>query len=152
VEQLLGRGGFGLVYLAHDEQLNRKVAIKVPHPHLVPRHEVEWEYACRAGSEASELPGKYGWFNGNSLGRSQPVGRLKCNDLGLFDMHGNAWELYQDVFKNHPKAATGVIPEDNYNNKIVDSKDRRVLRSGSFPDQLLTTRSANRYNFRRRWG
>src|SRR5579871_5359088 len=35
VERVLGQGSFGLVYLAHDEQLSRPVAIKVPHPHLV---------------------------------------------------------------------------------------------------------------------
>jgi serine/threonine protein kinase/formylglycine-generating enzyme required for sulfatase activity len=31
IEKLLGKGGFGLVYLAHDDQLQRRVAIKVPH-------------------------------------------------------------------------------------------------------------------------
>jgi serine/threonine protein kinase/formylglycine-generating enzyme required for sulfatase activity len=35
VEKLLGQGGFGLVYLAHDDQLQRPVAIKVPHARLV---------------------------------------------------------------------------------------------------------------------
>ena len=31
VDQLLGHGGFGLVYLAYDDQLDRPVAVKVPH-------------------------------------------------------------------------------------------------------------------------
>lgn len=35
VEKILGQGGFGLVYLAHDQQLQRYVAIKVPHPRLI---------------------------------------------------------------------------------------------------------------------
>lgn len=34
VRQEIGRGGFGTVYLAHDESLDRDVAIKVPHEKL----------------------------------------------------------------------------------------------------------------------
>jgi serine/threonine protein kinase len=35
VEKLLGEGGFGRVYLAHDDQLRRPVAVKVPRPERV---------------------------------------------------------------------------------------------------------------------
>ena len=37
VIKLLGKGGFGHVYLAHDDDLNRPVAIKVPRPERVSR-------------------------------------------------------------------------------------------------------------------
>ncbi len=39
VERILGQGGFGFVYLGLDEQLQRKVAIKVPRPQFVERSE-----------------------------------------------------------------------------------------------------------------
>ena len=35
VETILGQGSFGRVYLAHDDQLQRLVAIEVPHARLV---------------------------------------------------------------------------------------------------------------------
>lgn len=35
VERLLGKGGFGSVVLAQDEELDRLVAVKVPHRHLI---------------------------------------------------------------------------------------------------------------------
>src|SRR6267142_5472217 len=37
VERPIGQGGFGCVYLAYDDQLQRRVAIKVPHPRLIAR-------------------------------------------------------------------------------------------------------------------
>ena len=37
VVRRLGQGGFGRVYLAHDDELDRPVAIKVPNPSRVAR-------------------------------------------------------------------------------------------------------------------
>ena len=34
IEKLVARGGMATVYLAEDNRLDRKVAIKVIHPHL----------------------------------------------------------------------------------------------------------------------
>ncbi len=37
VASVLGQGGFGVVYLAYDDALNRRVAIKVPNERLIER-------------------------------------------------------------------------------------------------------------------
>ena len=65
--------------------------------------EAEWEYACRAGAATSryygrseELLVRYAWYSVNSKERTWPVGSLRPNDLGLFDMHGNVWNWCQD--------------------------------------------------------
>ena len=39
IEKILGSGGFGLVYLAHDDELDRPVAIKVPNPERIAQPE-----------------------------------------------------------------------------------------------------------------
>ncbi len=53
IERLLGKGSFGMVYLAHDETLDRSVAIKVPHPHLVTNADQAEEYLTEARTVAN---------------------------------------------------------------------------------------------------
>src|SRR5271163_3339226 len=53
IEKVLGQGGFGLVYLAHDGQLQRLVAIKVPHRKLVDRPETAEAYLTEARTVAN---------------------------------------------------------------------------------------------------
>ena len=115
--------------------------------------EAEMEYACRAGTTTSryygdtpDLLSKYSWFVLNSNERTWPVGSLKPNDFGLFDMHGNVWCWCQDVQRPYPKMVTDQPIKDVEDDVLaVDEKDVRVLRGGSFTARTSETRSAYRY-------
>ena len=48
VEKVLGQGGFGTVYLAHDDELDRPVAVKVPHSERVSSPEDVQRYLAEA--------------------------------------------------------------------------------------------------------
>jgi formylglycine-generating enzyme required for sulfatase activity len=80
--------------------------------------EAEWEYAARGGKwgdRISPYSGSYqfdevGWAYENSINGLRPVGLKKPNELGIYDMTGNAREwcsdwygLYPSSFQKDPK-------------------------------------------------
>ncbi len=53
IERVLGKDGFGLVYLAHDDQLNCRVAVKVPHAKRISKPEDAEAYLAEARTVAA---------------------------------------------------------------------------------------------------
>jgi formylglycine-generating enzyme required for sulfatase activity len=113
--------------------------------------ECEWEFACRAGARTSRphgaseaLLGNFAWFLPNSAMHVQPVGQLKPNDFGLFDILGNAFEWTEDRYLRHSIATTVRRTAEQED----PGKDRDelevVLRGGSFSSPATLLRSAYR--------
>ncbi len=72
--------------------------------------EAEWEFAARGGKlskgfkyAGSDILVEVAWFLDNSKIKIHPVGQKKPNELGLFDMSGNAEEWCNDWFGEYPK-------------------------------------------------
>jgi formylglycine-generating enzyme len=67
--------------------------------------EAEWEFAAKAGEEhkysGSDNLDEVGWYMENSGRTTKPVGQLKANDWGLYDMSGNVWEFVWDWYDKH---------------------------------------------------
>jgi formylglycine-generating enzyme required for sulfatase activity len=114
--------------------------------------EAEWEYAARAGAQTA-----YSWGDDIDKGRlgedagiglwgrggpKGPVALFAANAFGLHAMHGNVWEWVEDCY------------HDNYNGAPTDGSawttgdcNRRVIRSGSWTDDLQRLRSASRRGY-----
>ena len=118
----------------------------------------EWENACRAGAEteyafgdSDELLGNYAWYDVTTRSaKSYPVGGLRPNEHGLFDMHGNMWEWCQDRydFGYLPITWKGGLQSDAPDDLTVagQSEESRVLRGCSFNNHASYARSADRVN------
>ena len=109
--------------------------------------EAEWEYAARGGqqSEGYQYAGSgnwadVAWYYENSGNGTQPVGRKQANELGLFDMSGNAREWVQDCWHGSYDGAPG----DGSAREEGDCR-RRVIRGGSWYGKPSYVRSANRF-------
>jgi len=137
--------------LRSAELINDNEVIRLP-------TEAEWEYCCRAGTstaysfgdkatklgdrgkQASRLDA-YGWHTGNAAGNDPPVGALKPNPWGLYDMHGYLWEFVADAW--HPNYNNAPKTPDHW--KVDDEHfPLRVMRGGSWRDHYRQLRCAAR--------
>jgi len=108
--------------------------------------EAEWEYACRAGSttkfsfgdDAAQM-GEFAWYGANSGGRPHAVGQKRPNAWGLYDMHGNAWEMCWDGFDKEYYAESPTADPPGRLEAPV-----RVARGGCFGDGPFRCTSPHR--------
>jgi formylglycine-generating enzyme required for sulfatase activity len=113
--------------------------------------EAEWEISARAGTSTAHFFGngvvlldRYAWCLANSEGHSWPVGMLKPNPFGLFDVYGNAWEWLQDRRINYPKSAANTTIDMEDTELVITNDVARTRRGGSWSYDKKTTRSAHR--------
>jgi formylglycine-generating enzyme required for sulfatase activity len=80
------------------------------------------------------------WWSDNSGRQTHPVGQKLPNAFGLYDMHGNVWEWCQDYYH---ESYTGA-PTDGSAWLSGENPNYRVIRGGSWEDDGVRLRSANR--------
>lgn len=117
--------------------------------------EIEWEYACRAGSAEpfhygnssngtqSNVNGRipYGTTEaGPDLQRPRSVGAYAPNRFGLFDMHGNVAEWCEDLVG----ASSATEQPSSVRILITTKSAMRVSRGGAWVNDSTDARSARR--------
>ena len=110
----------------------------------MPTH-YEWEYCARAGTETSRYFGRgtellpyYAWFSENSNTIGHDVGRLKPNQLGLFDVLGNAYEWCTSL----ASMTREILP--NAAEEFVEQHRERRVRGGNLLEQARYQRATRR--------
>ncbi|MGX7689539.1 formylglycine-generating enzyme family protein [Flectobacillus roseus] len=99
--------------------------------------EAEWEYMAKGGRistgkayAGSNDPNEVAWYNGNSSMRVHPVGLKKSNELGIYDMSGNVYEMCSDWYGLYPNPPSSGL--------------NKVLRGGCWLDPYLNSGVYNR--------
>jgi formylglycine-generating enzyme required for sulfatase activity len=118
--------------------------------------EMEWEYAARAGNAqarhcgvANDVLGEYEWCMPLSGGRIHRVATLRPNDLGFFDMLGNAVEWCDDLQSQYRRPLESLVRTDSRgSSKFPKETDKCVIRGASAVNTAEKLRAANRsYQF-----
>ncbi len=114
--------------------------------------EAEMEYAIRAGAstagffgDSPELLGQYSWHHSNAKEMIWPVGALKPNDFGLFDIQGNVLNWCQESYKPYP--AGSKVSEDVEDKLAIVSTASRIMRGASFIFLASDVRCAHRDDY-----
>ncbi|NIS82008.1 MAG: SUMF1/EgtB/PvdO family nonheme iron enzyme [Anaerolineales bacterium] len=113
--------------------------------------EAEWEFAARGGIKSqgflyagSNDPDEVGWYKGNSGGAAHPVGELKPNELGLYDMSGNRWEWCWDWWDSEYYASSPEIDPTGPFSIPSGSFVQRSRRSSSAVESAFSIRTTYR--------
>lgn len=112
--------------------------------------EAEWEAACRAGTTTKYWVGdneqdlaQSDWLANNSERRPHPVGELRANPFGLFDVHGNVEELVLDWWDPNYYSRFKSSPAIDPIGPTTPGRSR-VMRGGRFAHAALIAQSSKR--------
>lgn len=124
----------------------------------------QWEFACRAGvydkglndglglrsgAVDSDRLDKLGWYSNNSGSAPHPVGMLRPNAFGLYDMHGNVYEVLANWAGtvSNSSSGSGASKDDPMVDPvgIEATSGARTARGGGYDAHAYYCRNASRF-------